>query len=93
MALIIDFSMFVPLVTFTTIMILFLRGSYKYRDTKFLFFAFLSMIIGISLSLVAPSGLISEQAIILSSHLIGATITGWLLAFDTITDFTGEKQK
>ena len=91
MPLDLNFSTFVPLVIFLTVMILFLRKSYRYSDTKFLFFAFMAMIAGTFFSLIGPSGLLPAGTISFFSHFLGAAMTGWLLALDTYVEFKEAK--
>lgn len=78
-----NYRMFVPLVVLLTLLILFLRQSYKYRDTKFLFLAFVSLVIGTLFAFLEPGDAYAKQVTVFLEHAFGAAFTGWLLAMDT----------
>ncbi len=78
-----NYGMFIPLVILLTLLLLFLRQGYKYRDTRYLFIAFLCLTFGTLFSFIAPIGFFSSYTTTFLHHTIGATLTGWLLAMDT----------
>ena len=80
MVLQLNMAMFPVIVLFLSILILFFRKAYKYSDSRFLFFAFVLLILSGLFSL--DSGTIWYGSLLMFSHAFGA-VAGWLLAFDT----------
>ena len=74
-------DLFPIMAIFTAIMMIFLKKAYKYSDSRFLFFAFVSLNIGGFFALVSGDVLFGSFKFF--EHAIGAGVTGWLLAFDT----------
>ncbi|MCP3686391.1 MAG: hypothetical protein GY861_27430 [bacterium] len=78
-----NFGMFIPLIILLTLLLLFLRQGYKYRDTRYLFIAFICLTVGTLFAFIEPVGIFSSHATKFLQHTIGATLTGWLLAMDS----------
>jgi hypothetical protein len=75
-------GMFVPLVVLIALLLLFIRQGYKYRDTRFLFIAFICMTASAFFAFIQPTELLTSQTSGLISHLFAAA-TGWTLLMDT----------
>ena len=78
-----NYGAVIPLVVLLLFLMLFLRQSYKYPDTRFLFLAFASLSVGTFFSLIEPSDLFMSSAVQFLAHTFGAAVAGWLVAMDT----------
>ncbi|MFH1181440.1 MAG: hypothetical protein V1702_00615 [Candidatus Woesearchaeota archaeon] len=74
-------GMFVPLVILITLLLLFIRQGYKYRDTRYLFIGFLCMTASAFFAFIQPTEITTSQTAGLISHIF-AGATGWLLWLD-----------
>jgi hypothetical protein len=75
-------NMFMPLVILVTLLLLFVRQGYKYRDTRYLFVGFLCMTASALFAFIQPTGIMTSQTAGIISHVFAAA-TGWLLWLDT----------
>jgi hypothetical protein len=75
-------TMFIPLVILLTLLLIYARPGFKYRDTRYLFIAFLCMTASAFFAFIQPTGLMTSQTAGIISHAFVAA-TGWLLWVDT----------